>query len=278
VSPSPDHKELTRGFVVPIGGAEERAGAMPVLSRFVELCGGSDARLAIIPTASNLPDTGDRYVEIFKEAGVGSACSLAINDRADASDPVWLEKLEEVHGIFITGGNQLRLSTILGGTEIAKSIRRLNASGIHVAGTSAGAAFMPQHMITGGMPGVLPQADGVNLAPGIGLTNTLLIDQHFSQRNRLGRLLTAISYNPFLIGVGIDEDTALFVGPDQMGEVVGSGSITIVDPDELSYTSMSEATKQDSLSLHNLKLHILSEGCRYDVNSRTPYPPAALSV
>jgi cyanophycinase len=275
VSPSPDHKELSRGFVVPIGGAEERAGAMSVLSRFVELCGGSDARLAIIPTASILPDTGDRYVEIFKEAGVGTAFSLAINDRADASDPLWLEMLDEADGIFITGGNQLRLSTILGGTEIAKSIRRLNAAGIHVAGTSAGAAIMPQHMIAGGVPGVLPQADGVNLAPGIGLTNTLLIDQHFSQRNRLGRLLTAISYNPFLIGVGIDEDTAMFIGPDQMGEVVGSGAVTIVDPAELSYTSMSEATKQDSLSLHNLKLHILSEGCRYDVNSRIPYPPEA---
>ena len=118
-----------------------------------------------------------------------------------------------------------------------------------------------------------PRADGVNLAPGLGLTNAVIIDQHFSQRDRLGRLLTSVSYNPFLMGVGIDEDTALFIGPDQVCEVEGSGSVTIIDPEHLSYSSMDRAKKNESLSLHDLKLHVLSRGCHFDIHERKPYPP-----
>ena len=167
----------------------------------------------------------------------------------------------------------MRLSTILGGTLVAQKVRRLNAAGVHVAGTSAGAAIMPEHMIAGGSMGLSPQADGVNLAPGLGLTNSVIIDQHFSQRDRLGRLLTAVSYNPFMLGVGIDEDTAMFIGPDQVVEVEGSGSVTIIDPEHLSYSSMDRAKKNESLSLLDLKLHILSRGCRFDIHERKPYPP-----
>ena len=116
-------------------------------------------------------------------------------------------------------------------------------------------------------------ADGVNLAPGLGLTNSLLIDQHFSQRDRLGRLLAAISYNPFMLGVGIDEDTAIFIDPDQTFEVVGSGTVTIIDPIDLSYSSMSSASRNDALSLLDLKLHILSRGCHFDIELRKPSPP-----
>ena len=145
---------MVRGYVIPIGGAEERTGSMRVLKRFVKLCGGRQARLVIIPTASNLPDTGDRYIEIFAKIGVSDAVSLPISERADADRPEYIEQLDNATGIFITGGNQLRLSTILGGTLVAQKVRRLNASGIHVAGTSAGAAIMPEHMIAGGSMGL----------------------------------------------------------------------------------------------------------------------------
>lgn len=273
MSPSPVIDGHKRGYVIPIGGAEERTGSAKVLKRFVKLCGGKKARIAIIPTASNLADTGDKYIEIFTRIGVDKAVSLPINERVETANPDYLEALKTADGIFITGGNQLRLSTILGGTEIARTIRRLNAKGIHVAGTSAGAAIMPEHMIAGGSTGIVPCGDGVNLAPGLGLTNDLLIDQHFSQRDRLGRLLTAISYNPFLLGVGIDEDTAIFIDPDQCFEVVGSGAVTIIDPIDLSYSSMSRASKKEALSLLDLKLHILSKGCRFNIHDRKPFPP-----
>jgi cyanophycinase len=273
MSPSPKKNGHTRGYVIPIGGAEERTGAQMVLKRFVRLCGGRKASIAIIPTASNLPDTGDKYIEIFKKIGVHQAVSLPINDRAETEREDYLEHLDQADGIFITGGNQLRLSTILGGTEVAKKIRRLNAKGVHIAGTSAGAAIMPEHMIAGGDAGAMPSADGVNLAPGLGLTNALLIDQHFSQRHRLGRLLTAISYNPFMLGVGIDEDTAIFIDPEHSFEVVGSGAVTVIDPVHLSYSSMSKASKKDALSMLDLKLHVLSKGCTFDIVERKPYPP-----
>jgi cyanophycinase len=273
MSPSPKKNGHTRGYVIPIGGAEERTGAQMVLKRFVKLCGGRKANIAIIPTASNLPDTGEKYIEIFKKIGVRQAVSLPINERAETERQDYLDHLEEADGIFITGGNQLRLSTILGGTEVAKKIRRLNARGVHIAGTSAGAAIMPEHMIAGGDAGAIPSAQGVNLAPGLGLTNALLIDQHFSQRHRLGRLLTAISYNPFMLGIGIDEDTAIFIDPEHSFEVVGSGAVTVIDPVHLSYSSMSHASKNDALSMLDLKLHILSKGCSFDILERKPFPP-----
>jgi len=273
MSPSPHNGDQLRGYVIPIGGAEERTGSMRVLRRFAKLCGGRRARIVIIPTASNLPDTGDRYIEIFNKIGVVDAVSLPISERADADRVEYIEKLDSATGIFITGGNQLRLSTILGGTLVAQKVRRLNAGGVHVAGTSAGAAIMPEHMIAGGSMGLSPKADSVNLAPGLGLTNAIIIDQHFSQRDRLGRLLTAVSYNPFLLGVGIDEDTAIFIPPDRVFEVEGSGSVTIIDPEHLSYSSMDRARKNESLSLLDLKLHILSKGCHFDIHERKPYPP-----
>lgn len=273
MSPSPRNGDLARGFVIPIGGAEERTGSMRVLRRFVRLCGGRRARIVIIPTASQLSDTGERYIDIFNKIGVKQAVSLPIAERHDAERSEYIEQLDSASGIFITGGNQLRLSTILGGTPVAQKVRRLNAAGVHVAGTSAGAAIMPEHMIAGGSMGLSPRADLVNLAPGLGLTNAVIIDQHFSQRDRLGRLLTAVSYNPFLIGVGIDEDTAMFIGPDQVAEIEGSGSVTIIDPEHLSYSSMDRAKKNESLSMLDLKLHILSRGCHFDIHERKPYPP-----
>jgi cyanophycinase len=273
MSPSPKQNGHTRGYVIPIGGAEERRGSVRVLKRFARLCGAKKARIVIIPTASNLPDAGDRYIEIFNKIGVSEVVSLPINERSEAERQDYLDQLEQASGIFITGGNQLRLSTILGGTEVAKKIRRLNATGVHVAGTSAGAAVMPEHMIAGGATGSIPSGDGVNLAPGLGLTNALLIDQHFSQRHRLGRLLTAISYNPFMLGIGLDEDTAIFIDPEHSFEVVGSGAVTVIDPIHLSYSSMSKASKKEALSMLDLKLHILSKGCTFDIEARKPYPP-----
>ena len=261
-----------RGFVIPIGGAEERLNDPVILTRFVETCGNESARIAIIPTASQLDDTGPNYEKVFKDLGAGEAISLPINTREEAQQESFLETLTSCNGIFITGGNQLRLSTILGGTPIAQAIRRLNAAGVHLAGTSAGAAIIPEHMIAGGSTGALPTEQGVTFAPGLGLLNKVIIDQHFSQRNRLGRLLSAVSYNPFASGLGICEDTAAFIGPDNLLEVIGNGSITVIDPSELQYSSMAEASRGDSLTLLGIKMHILSEGASYNIETREAQP------
>jgi cyanophycinase len=261
-----------RGFVIPIGGAEERIDNPIILQKFVTMCGAQDADIVIIPTASQREETGPDYIEVFQSLGVKQVKSLDINSREEANLAANIQALEQASGIFMTGGNQLRLSTILGGTAFMQVMRRANAAGVHIAGTSAGAAIMPEHMIAGGPKGPLPNEAGVTFAPGMGLINKIILDQHFSQRNRLGRLLSAVSYNPFCTGIGIDEDTALFIGPDNQLEVVGSGSVTIIDPSDLTHSSMAHASRGDTLTLIGMKLHMLSQGDKYNLDSRVATP------
>ena len=271
--PAPVLKEKPRGFIIPIGGGEDRVRERHIHRRFVELSGGKSADIVVIPTASELETTGADYNRIFKGLGASAVDFLPITKRADCDNPRYIDMLDSATGIFLTGGNQLRLSTILGGTGIARKIRRRNAAGVAVAGTSAGASIMSEHMIAGGESNSAPVVGAVSLAPGLGLTNAVIIDQHFTERNRLGRLLTASSYNPFLIGLGIDEDTAAFIGPDGLFEVVGSGTVTVVDASGLTYSSMWDASPGQSLSLLGLRVHVLGQGCRYDLVGRHAYPP-----
>jgi cyanophycinase len=271
MSPSSNSDYASRGYLVPIGGAEEKFHNPEILDRFVDLCGGKTARIAIIPTASELEDTGRNYEKLFRKLGIRHAEVLQLITREDCQSDKYLEYIEKADGVFMTGGNQLRLSTTLGGTPVAQTIRRRNADGMHVAGTSAGAAFMPEHMIAGGVEGSTPHPDMVTMAPGLGLTNNFIIDQHFRERDRLGRLLTALAYNPFAIGMGLDEDTAAFIKPGDDLEVVGTGGITIIDPTKLSYSSMDRAKRGDPVSLIGVKLHILISGGRFDIESRTAY-------
>ena len=271
--PAPVSKTQERGFIIPIGGGEDRIKEMQIHRKFVELSGGKDAFIVVIPTASMLEETGPDYHRIFSELGAGKVEYLPINHRADCDNPEFSQMLDDATGIFMTGGNQLRLSAILGGTLVVQKIRRANAAGVPVAGTSAGASIMSEHMVAGGQGNESPAEGTVSLAPGIGLTNAVIIDQHFTQRNRLGRLLTATSFNPFLIGLGIDEDTAAFIGPDNVFEVVGSGTVTVVDANHLTHSSMWAANPGEALSLLGLRLDVLGEGCRYDLTAHIAYAP-----
>jgi cyanophycinase len=265
--PATPQESQPRGYLIPIGGAEGKRKDSVILKRFVHLCGGDEARILVIPTASLLAETGPDYMELFEAFGARALC-MPVERREDAFRDVMLEKLERATGIFITGGNQLRLSTILGGTPVARAIRRRNAEGVPLAGTSAGAAIMSEHMIAGGRSGPSPRESGVELAPGLGLTNRVIIDQHFSQRGRMGRLLSALSFNPFVCGLGIDENTAAFIGADGELEVVGRGTITVVDPAGLSHSSMSYVNKAQAVTLIGLKLHLLAAGARFNLETR----------
>jgi cyanophycinase len=258
----------SRGYIVPVGGAEEKIGDVAILRRFATLCGGGSCRIAIIPTASMLSETGGRYEKLFLDLGVKEAQAVPIAHRTDCGRREYLDLLDQVDGVFLTGGNQLRLSTMIGGTEVAKALRRRNREGMHVAGTSAGAAFLCEHMIAFGKEGASPRSRIVTLAPGLGLTNRVIIDQHFRQRDRLGRLLTALAYNPFAIGIGLDEDTAAFIAPDETLEVVGSGAITVVDASDLEFSSMARVRKNDVVCLIGLKLHILDQGSTFNLHTR----------
>lgn len=268
---SMDHKGA-RGFIIPIGGREEKDVNPCILERFVEVSGGKNAVISVIPTASNLEDTGDRYVEIFKRLGVKKIYNNNISNRNEANNEIFVKQLSESTGIFMTGGNQLLLSTILGGTVIAKMIRKRNNEGIPVAGTSAGAAFIPEHMIVSGESGLIPRVGGVTLAPGLGLTNRIMIDQHFSQRNRLGRLLTALSYNPYKTGVGVDEDTAAIIDHDGIIEALGSGALTVIDMSKVEFSSVASTAPGEAISLVGVKIHTLLSGDKYNTKTHVIIP------
>jgi cyanophycinase len=275
VSPARVPGDAQRGYIVPVGGAEDKVHDVRILKRFVEVSGGNDAMIAIIPTASRLADTGSRYEVLFRELGVKEAIALPYAERADANRPDWLAVLERATGIFLTGGHQLRLSTILGGTPVAKLLRTQNASGVSIGGTSAGAAILSEHMIAFGKEGSTPHAGAAALAPGFGFTNRVIIDQHFRQRDRLGRLLSALAYNPFAIGLGLDEDTAAFLNPGDILEVVGSGAITIVDVSALTHSSMAGARQGDPICMTGVRLHILTNGGTFNLHTREASAPPA---
>ena len=256
------------GFIVAIGGGENKDKNPSILKRFVEICGGTDAHIAIIPTASSLRDTGSQYQKLFHDFGAKRTDVLSIKRRADCESAAHLQLLDSVSGVFMTGGDQLRLATMIGGTSLTSKMLERNRRGLHIAGTSAGAAFISEHMIAGGKTGNTPRTDMVKLATGLGLTKRLIIDQHFRQRHRIGRLITAITFNPSAIGLGIDEDTAAFIGPQGKFEVLGSGWITIVDPTAMESTTVNSAKKLQRLSVLDLKIHMLTAGDEYDIQTR----------
>jgi cyanophycinase len=265
VSPSRVPDDSSRGYIIPIGG---KIGDSDILAHFVTLCGARRARIAIIPTASSDADTGRDYETLFRKMGAHEAKALRIERRSDADDADYLEMLEQADGVFLTGGNQLKLSTTLGGTPVAKLLRKRNAHGQHIAGTSAGAAFLSEHMIAFGEEGPTPKVGMMTLAPGLGLTNRVVIDQHFRQRDRLGRLLMALALNPFAVGLGLDEDTAAFIGPDEVVEIRGSGGITCIDPSQVEYSSADHMDRGQPVSLVGVQLHILTHGARFNLHTR----------
>jgi cyanophycinase len=266
----------SRGWIIPIGGAENKENDRRILQRFLEVSGGAEADIVVIPTASRLHETGPRYQRLFAELGAARVEVMDFDTRRDCRESGRLERLEQASGIFFTGGNQLRLSTLLGGTPVAKLIRVQNANGVTVGGTSAGASILSEHMIAFGDEGSSVISGSVRLAPGLGLTNRFIIDQHFRQRDRLGRLLTALAYNPFAVGIGLDEDTAAFIGPDETVEVVGSGGVTVVDASDVTYSSMDSVTEGEPVCMLGLKLHILVAGATFNMHTRLASPGSLL--
>lgn len=262
---------MTHGALMPIGGAEDKTAKRIVLSRFVALCGGDAAHIAVIAAASAVPEeSSKRYVEVFSALGAAQVSVIPIMARQDADSESALAQLRIATGIFFTGGDQLKLIGLIGGTRLHAALRERHAAGVTVAGTSAGASALSQHMIAFGKSGGAPQQRMVQLTAGLGLCAPLIIDQHFRQRDRIGRLLAAIALNPQLIGAGIDENTALIITADGKAEVIGSGGVTIVDGGALTYTDAHAVKGYGVIALHNVRLHILTSGHTYDLNTRLP--------
>ncbi|HKG24838.1 MAG TPA: cyanophycinase, partial [Thermomicrobiales bacterium] len=250
-----------------IGGAEDKFDDKVILSTFAQLAGGSSARIAIMPTASSIEAAGERYKALFLGMGVRSAEVVFISDREDANDEELLEALNDATGIFLTGGNQMRLSTIVGGTKASALVRDRNEAGAVVAGTSAGASILSSHMVAFGASGEMPKQRMAQMVAGFGLVPELIIDQHFRQRDRIGRLLMFVASNPGLLGVGVDEDTAALISSNGVLEVIGRHSVTIVDGTNI-YSDIFAVKAHGDITISGAQLHILTAGRRFDLKSR----------
>ena len=260
-----------QGILMPIGGAEDKMKARRILNKFIALAGGSQAKIVVLPAASMQPGrVAELYHALFCDLGAHTVEVVDVNSRQDAQDPGRAAALEEATAIFISGGNQLRLSTLLGGTHMAEALRARNANGVLIGGTSAGASILCQHMIAFGRQGEWPMQRMVQLAPGLGLTDQVIIYQHFQRRGRTGRLMVAVAYNPALIGLGIDEDTAAVIYPDHRFEVVGRGSVIVVDGTGMGYTNLDQVAGHSPVTVTDMRLHVLGEGFRYDLLGRRP--------
>jgi cyanophycinase len=258
----------TAGPIILIGGAEDKRRDRVILSRFVELAGGEDAEIVVISTASTMGDRAtEAYRALFGELGAREVRGIRPLTREEANDPEVVSVLADATGVFLTGGNQLRLVSVVAGTRLVDAVHRAQDRGAVVAGTSAGASAAATHMVAFGRPGATPKHRMVQISAGLGLVDRVIVDQHFEQRGRLGRLLAAVALSPGLLGLGLDEDTAAIVWADGVLEVVGRGAVTLVDGSAM--TSDAFRTKgHRPMMVSGAILHSLPGGYRFDLRSK----------
>ncbi len=268
-------REIIGGYLLVIGGAEDKYNERRILKKFLKLAGGKKAEVLIVPVASDYPEfAADVYTQAFRNLGIANPRVLRATSRQDVVQADVDKLLDGVTGVFITGGDQMRLVSLLGGTKLAERLRTLvRDSPIVLAGTSAGAAGMSTSMIVRGESTSHPHKNSVKLSPGLGFLKNIIIDQHFTERGRISRLITAVSYNPYNLGIGIDENTAIILDGKGVLEVFGAGSATIVDGSKISYNEIAEVDDNQAFSVCGLQLHVLRDGLVYDYLDRHPFQP-----
>ncbi|MEI2811514.1 MAG: cyanophycinase [Nocardioides sp.] len=260
------------GPLMIIGGAEDKLGKRTILKEFVAASGGPEARIAVIPTASSLGnEVVDLYDALFRRLGAAEVFAVRPESRDDAHRDGLVEALNGATGIFMTGGNQLKLSGVVCGTPLGEAILAAHARGAVVGGTSAGASIQSSHMVAFGTGGATPKQRMTQVSAGLGLVRSAVIDQHFDQRNRYGRLLMIVSQSPQLLGIGVDEDTAAIVEKRDGHEVlnvIGRGAVTVFDPSRI-VTNAHDATRSSPLLASGVILHTLPAGTAFDLTDRS---------
>lgn len=254
----------SHGHLVIIGGGEDRKHDKAILSRFVELAGGASARIVVITAASTIAEEmWSVYDQAFADLGVTNHKHLHLHSRQEANSEEHIQDILDATGIFMTGGDQKRLLAIIGGTALdAEMHAALKLRGAVIGGTSAGASAMSGHMLAQGRAELHPEKGSVSLGAGLGFLHKVVVDQHFSERQRLSRLLSVVAQNPYLQGIGIDEDTALVVERGVGIEVLGEGAVTIVDGRQMS-TNIADISNHETPELIDVRLHLLPAGSKY---------------
>lgn len=267
---SHEKSERDNGPIMMIGGRENKDGDEEILRRFVALCGGPSARIAIISAASNEPWNAERkYRAAFGRIGVPHLTFLDTPDREHVDREANLEAIRSASGVFFTGGDQHRLVARLRGTKLDRLLHERNDAGMTIAGTSAGASIMAELMPKGGDDDSPPRAGVLELGHGLDFLPGILVESHFSQRGRLGRLLASLALSPQAIGIGLDEDTALVVTKGDRAEVIGSGVVTLIDTSHLTRNQRESRRKGEAISLYGVTLHAAAEGSRFELSSLT---------
>lgn len=260
------------GNLLIIGGAEDKQKECKILKHFFRMAGEKESRICVITAASNSAEqAAQSYEDIFKGFGCPDLETLNIYTRKDANAQENVDKITRSSGIFFTGGDQLRITAMIGGTALGKALQHAYERRVIIAGTSAGASVMSDTMIIGG-DGDTPGEDLIKMAPGLGLLKGVIIDQHFAQRGRIGRLLTAVALNPSVLGIGIDEDTSVHVGVDGKLRVIGRGTALIVDASFATLSNVDELFSGRPLALAPIKIHVLSEGYEFEIVERSSIP------
>lgn len=256
------------GHLMVIGGAEDRERDKKILCKFIDLAGGLEKKIAVLTAATEFQEeTWRAYDEAFANLGVRHRIPVHASSRDEANDTGLAQEAAAADGIFITGGDQKRLLSVVGGTELDAALHHaFKQRGACIAGTSAGASAMSGHMLALGPTSETPEKDSVHLAAGLGFLQRVVIDQHFSERRRLTRLLTVVAQNPYLFGIGIDEDTALVIERGVGIEVVGEGAVTVIDGRHMASNFFPSGTRE-RLELSNVLLHLLPAGIRYPCNA-----------
>jgi len=251
-----------------VGGAEDRVGKASLLRQFLKLSGGRRARLVLVPTASSFQDeVVASYTEVFTRLGAPGVRVVNPATREDAHDPDAVAALDDATGIFMSGGSQLRLSQVFPGTPVGDAIHRAHDRGCVVGGTSAGASIMSDFMISMGDEGVTPRQRASQITAGLGLLRGVVVDQHFDQRSRYGRLMSVIATSPHLLGIGIDEDTAVVVTDRREFTVRGAGAVFVVDC-RTARTDAADARAGAPVLVSGATVHTLPAGATFDLTER----------
>lgn len=254
--------------LMPMGGALDELKKPDVLMEFLKRAGGKRARIVILPQASQRRDTGKEYVEMFKAFGAKEAMNLEFRSRALVDKKEHLQLIRKATGIFFSGGTQMRIAAIIGGTQMESELLKAYQSGCIVGGTSAGASILSKTMVAYGKGGASPRERILQMSAGLGFTDKFIFDQHFRQRDRLGRLIYAVASHPGIVGVGIDEDTAAIVENDSKITVCGSGAVTVVDGKQITGTDVADVENSGAVAVSNLIVHVLTKGSVYDGKTR----------
>lgn len=263
------------GSLFIVGGKDGRNEDRTLLQRFLKLCGGPSALVLVITTATSEPERHYKeYTEAFAKLGARQVSVVHPDKRKDVDDPALLAALDRAAGVYFSGGGQRKLVDTIGGSKFDARLRERHRKGLHVGGTSAGAAAMSAVMIAGGTGARAFETGSAELSKGFGLLPGVIVDQHFWQRKRMGRLFAAVVENPSLLGFGVDEGTAAEVDSHGHVTVLGAGTVTVVDGSELVRAGRAAVEKRDApLSFAGLRLHRLGPGWRYDLRTRKAKSP-----